>query len=97
MRRGLALDRFAVARGLLEGGEPARVAARTAVPALPAGGREHGRCSDHPAEQERARACFRVHGGRFYSGVCLSSNVVDSEMLTVLRLYVFLAITEPPR
>ena len=97
MRRGLALDRFAVARGLLEGSEPARVAARTAVPPLPAGGREHGRCSDHPAEQKRARARLRVHGGRFYSGVCLSSNVVDSEMLIMVRVYVFLASTTPPR
>ncbi len=63
MRRLFPLDGLLVARRLLEGGEaagrPSRMSARTA----PAGGGDHSRSSDEPAEEERASACLGVHGG----------------------------------
>jgi ribokinase len=64
-RSRLALDRLAVARRILEGGEPGGVARRRALPAPPGGG-DHRRGADQAAEKEGAQplcsALVAIHG-----------------------------------
>src|SRR5215203_2917632 len=59
--RFLPLYRLAVARRVLEGIEAAGDAARRRPRPLTTRRGEHRRCAEHSAEEERARARFRVH------------------------------------